>query len=545
LGAPRPALIVGLAALLFLAPSLLVGTHVTHSSPQNLTWAAQFSEQFRAGILYPRWMPSSFDGLGGPNFYFYPPLAFWIDALASVVTANLLPLSYRLAVSSALILFASGLAMHAWLKVETQSPRVAVWGAIAYMAAPYHLLDHYMRGAMAEFTAYAALPVVMLGIRSIASGRRGGPPILALGYAALVASHLPTALLASGTIIPAYVLFRARSWDALWRSAAAGALGLGLAAVYLLPALTLQAWISADAWWVPLYDPRNWLLLWPQRWAPEPQLMSSIAFLAAGIALIAVGLGVVWRRLPASDPRRSELAFWISASLGCLALMAGVVPWIWQISVLARVQFPWRLMSLVEFAIITAFCVAPLDRLDRGVRYVFVAAAVIIMPAIVLIGTNAVARFAITLSGQPLDQRDVKPNQPSGFPQDPRTGYDELGLGPLAKIAAIDCTPAASICTAQADRFGAMQLRIESTQPTTVVLRRFFFPAWRLEPELPLLASDPFKLVSFTAPAGKHAFRLVRHTLPVEMWGWWLSGLSLALLLVWSAAAVTARRRAA
>jgi len=49
----------------------------------------------------------------------------------------------------------------------------------------------------------------------------------------------------------------------------------------------------------------------------------------------------------------------------------------------------------------------------------------------------------------------------------------------------------------------------------------------------------------FTAPAGKHAFRLVRHTLPVEMWGWWLSGLSLALLLVWSAAAVTARRRAA
>src|SRR5215467_4943488 len=182
----RPTLVIGVAALFLLAPSLVLGTHVTHSSAQNLTWAAQFSEQFRAGILYPRWMPVSFAGLGGPNFYFYPPLAFWIDALVSVATANLLSLSYRLAFSSALILFLSGLAMHAWLKLETGKPRIALWGAIAYMAVPYHLLDHYMRGALAEFTAYAALPVVMLGIRLVAERRRSGPATLALGYAALV-----------------------------------------------------------------------------------------------------------------------------------------------------------------------------------------------------------------------------------------------------------------------------------------------------------------------------------------------------------------------
>jgi hypothetical protein len=394
---------------------------------------------------------------------------------------------------------------------------------------------------MAEFTAYAALPVVMLGIRLIASGRRSGPPILALGYAALVAAHLPTALLASCTIIPAYVVFRARPWGALWRSAAAGALGLGLAAIHLVPALTLQDWISADAWWVPLYDPRNWLLFWPQRWRSEPQLMPSIALLSAGIALIAVGLGVVWRRLPASDPRRSELAFWIAASLGCLALMAGVVPWVWQISVLARVQFPWRLMSLVEFAIITGVCVAPLDRLGRGVRYLFVVAAMIIVPAIVMIGTNAVARFATTLSGGPLEQRDVKPNEPRGFPQDPGTGYSELGLEPLATVPAVVCTPAASVCTAQADRFGAMRLRIESSQPTTVVLRRFYFPAWQVD-ALPsrqpvaIQPTTPFRLVSFVAPAGNADFQLGRVMLPAERWGWWISGLSLVLLVGWTAA---------
>jgi hypothetical protein len=540
----RSALGIGFAALLLLAPSLMLGTHVTNSSPQNLTWAAQFSEQFRAGILYPRWMPSSFDGLGGPNFYFYPPLAFWIDALLSVATANLLSLSYRLALSSALILFASGLAMYAWLKLETLKPRVALWGAITYMAAPYHLLDHYMRGAMAEFTAYVALPVVVLGIRLIADRRPSGPPTLALGYAALVVAHLPTALLASCTVIPAYVLFKAHRWSALWRCAAAGALGLGVVAIYLAPALTLQDWISADAWWIPRYDPTNWLLLAPQRWPPEAQLMASIVALSIGVTLIAAGLAALRTRMPAGDSRRSELAFWIAVSLGGIALIAGVVPWVWRIDLMARVQFPWRLMSIVEFAIITGVCVSPLDRMNRFVRYTFAVAATAIVVSGALIGANATARFQITLSGAPLEQRDVKPNQPRGFPQDPRTRYDELGLEPLAKIGAISCTPAAPVCTAQVDRFGAMRLHIESSQPTTVVLRRFYFPAWQVE-ALPshqavaLQPTDPLRLVSFVAPAGNADFQLVRVMLPAERWGCLVSGLSLVLLLGW---VVTARR---
>ena len=156
---------LALAAVVLMAPSLLFGTLISHSSPQNLTWASQFSEQFRTGVLYPRWMPDSFEGLGSPAFYFYPPLPFWIDAIVSVVTLNLLPVNYRLAITTTLILWASGLAMHAWLAYLTPNRRTALFGALAYMAAPYHMLDHYMRGAFAEFTAYAVLPLVS-GVRT-------------------------------------------------------------------------------------------------------------------------------------------------------------------------------------------------------------------------------------------------------------------------------------------------------------------------------------------------------------------------------------------
>ena len=95
-------------------------------------------------------MPQSFDGLGSPAFYFYPPLPFWIDALVSVVTANALSVPYRLAVTTTVILFLSGLAMHAWLLKTSGKRTAALVGAIAYMAAPYHLFDTTTRGAFAE-----------------------------------------------------------------------------------------------------------------------------------------------------------------------------------------------------------------------------------------------------------------------------------------------------------------------------------------------------------------------------------------------------------
>lgn len=81
----RTALILLVVAALLLSPSLVLSTLISHSSPQNLTWGSQFADQIRGGVLYPRWLPDSFDGLGGPAFYFYAPVSFWVDALLSLV----------------------------------------------------------------------------------------------------------------------------------------------------------------------------------------------------------------------------------------------------------------------------------------------------------------------------------------------------------------------------------------------------------------------------------------------------------------------------
>lgn len=511
----RPSLALAVAAAAIMLPTLLLGTLITHSSPQNLTWAAQFAEQFRAGVLYPRWMPDSFDGLGGPAFYFYPPLPFWADALVSVITANLLSVPYRLAVTSALILFASGLAMHAWLKTQAVSDRAALWGAIAWMAGPYHLLDFYMRGAFAEFTAFVFLPLVLLAVRS--------PVWLAFAYAGLLLSHLPSALLVSVTILPLAVLARAPTPLELAKIVAGGALGIGLAALYLVPALTLQEWISADQLWKPaFYRAERWLVLTPSRW-PEPYIMQAIAWFCAAYALAAAGVIVCARRF-----------FWPVTALACLALVVGVVPWFWQLPELSKVQFPWRLLLVVEFAAITALCTVPRANLTRPKVYLFAVAFIALVPGVMIVGDDTVERARYGLTHGPLRQRDVKEYEPRGYPQPEGLSYADLALEPVQNVPLIACGESARMCNATPLPFGELAVETDGDRPTRVVLRRFFFPAWRLRPQGVIVPTPDFRLIQFTAAPGRQSYRLERASLPVEWWGWAISGVSLLVLLAWA-----------
>jgi hypothetical protein len=524
--------IVATASLALMAPSLIWGTLASHSSLHNLTWAAQFSEQVLTGTFYPRWLPDSFDGLGAPTFYFYPPLAFWVDALMRVVTLDALPTSWRLSVTSTALLFASGVAMYLWLRPQTATRQPALIGALVYMAAPYHLTDHYLRGAIAEFAAYAALPLVMASLALIARRHRLAVGALTLSYAALVTAHLPTALLISLSAIPAYVLFlayRLRDSDRFFlpRCALGFALALGLTAPYLLPALTLQWAVSMEWMWRHAFQIDHGFLLMPGRWVQPPYMFLVIA--AAAVGWMLASLGLLWRRGP--------VLLWAAVSLGSVVLMSGLLPWVWQLPMVSKVGFPWRLLIVVEFAAITALALAPWPGRNRLRRLVLLLSAVPLMAALTVIAAGVVDRVGVAIRGGAPSPQDAREYLPAGFPQRPDAGYADLGLDPIAMQPLISCEPAPRLCRAEAGAFGELRMEIESDQPVTVTARRFSFPAWRLSAAFALAASEPHRLVTFVAPAGRHELRLDRQTLPAEQWGLIASGLSLVGL------ALTAFRR--
>ncbi|MFC4594673.1 YfhO family protein [Sphingobium tyrosinilyticum] len=379
----KPAFILTLVGIGALLPSFVLGPGATHSHLYNHMWTAHFGEQMAAGHLYERWLPNSFEGLGAPTFYFYPPLAYWVSG-----GLHALGLSVPQAINGAglLLLIASGLTMHAWLSARDTYPLL---GAILYMLAPYHLYNFHVRGALAEFAALVWLPLIALGIERLP--HRRGLLLLALSYGALIITHLPLAVL-TGVFLIGPLMLR-RIWHeptALLPGAAAGVIALGLSAFFLLPAATLQDHISTVLLWGPGYRATDWSIY----------NTNFTMFTGPALALIVL-----------ARPARS---FWtVLTVIGALAAVR-LLPFVWDIPLLNKAQFPWRMMGIVEFTAITALLSCQLHR----IRLFLGAGAALLIFAYGLMASRAMDALHHPVDYALIDR--IKPDAPEYLPR----GFD-------------------------------------------------------------------------------------------------------------------------
>ena len=54
------------------------------------SWAWQFVEALKEGVIYPRWMPLNFWGYGSPTFILYPPFAFYLVGFFNIFTDSII-----------------------------------------------------------------------------------------------------------------------------------------------------------------------------------------------------------------------------------------------------------------------------------------------------------------------------------------------------------------------------------------------------------------------------------------------------------------------
>jgi len=320
--------------VLFVLPAAFAPAMTHDSFWIDVSWSQQFTALLREGNLYPRWLRWSYGGLGSSAFYYYAPLSFYLAGVFGLIG---LPVYGALLAAFGAAWIASGVAMHAWLKGRSHAP---VAGALVYMVLPYHVMDFYGRGALAEFCAFAIAPLVALGVRHAVERQKSGP--LACAYATLILTHLPTAVIVSVLLIAPYALWVTRANLAQLLAVVRGvAGGLAGAAVYLVPALTLQSYSSVGALWdVKFLQPTNWSLLHPEAWVSR-----SYVLLFAGLALVSGAAAVIL-----SGRRWTFWTFWTAAI--CL-IVAGLVPGFWSLPVIKAVQFPWRALLLAEFGLAT------------------------------------------------------------------------------------------------------------------------------------------------------------------------------------------------
>ncbi|MEA3377493.1 MAG: hypothetical protein U9R72_14995 [Chloroflexota bacterium] len=178
----------------------LLNTRGGGDSPFLLLRTHQLAVNLRAGVFPARWMPDAAYGYGYPFFSYYAALPYYLAAGFTVVGLNILS---AIKLTQTLFFAAAAVAMYHWAAGILRSRAGAWLAAVAYVSAPFHLVNVYVRGdSLSEFAAFAFYPLIFLGFDRLADEptlKRTVPP--ALAYAGLITTHNASALIFSPFIL--------------------------------------------------------------------------------------------------------------------------------------------------------------------------------------------------------------------------------------------------------------------------------------------------------------------------------------------------------
>lgn len=526
--------------LLVMVPELVSGTSYSDSFRYNIVWSEAFAAAIQRGELLPRWLPDSWDGMGSPAFYFYPPLFFVTAGLIAWAGVGLLTTAAATSLASALFIGLSGVTMRLWL-AEQVPLRVARVCALLWMVAPYRLIDIYARGALAEATIYASLPLLMWGVARLGRGAGGAAlPAVAAGYGLMLIGHLPVTLLATLTVIPAFAL--TRMWGSreergarLALAMGGGLAGVGLAAFFLLPALTLLDHVSADQLFTPFFLPDNWLFLHGPNSLFQPSVSEGQAagfLLSLGQAMLGVLCLLRFRTV-------AGVALWSLLLVLFFLLLAGAAPGVWDLPLVRQVQFPSRLLVLAEFAALTLLALV----WGRFRPLLLVLPALPLALGSMLAVRMAAERVAIAAERGAFDRdvirkdwREAPEYLPAGYP----IAFDEKGRANPATIVlpprgeVVTMADKATVSAVRRTGTGGLAFTVRVSEPARLEIRRFWFPGWtaRIEGGQSLTPGpSPSGLAALTVPAGTHVVRVERGRAPLERAAMLISLATVLLLL--------------
>lgn len=563
-----PAVIL-FAALIAVSPLLFRGPSCGHDFDFHFFSWLDAQHMWRQGVLYPRWTPSPDYRAGEPRFIFYPPLEWMAGAALGVILPwNLVPVALTF-----LIMAGIGLATRK-LAREVMEDGPATLAGCAAMFFGYALFTAYERTAFAELTGGIWIPLLMLFILrdrkpTAPAWRRaldGSAALLALPLAAAWLSDAPLGVMSSYLLagMAVAVALVARSWAPILRAAVAAALGIGLAAVYILPAAWEERWVAINRATGDLGSMVQGSWLFARHSDPDLALHDFVlhqvsVIVVSMVAVTLAGVLVCWLRGRLPGERR----WWLP-----LAAMPFVVLFlqfpisfpVWELlPKLHFMQFPWRWLATLEapMGIFFAAAVWPAAR-----RWRF--AVVPLCMALFVLETVWAARYwfqpcdpedtvAAMLdryrTGAVLDDSDefAPPHSDDdllaqGLPDACLVTDPSVALGKPASDGTLEWSAAQGSCkatysaqttaSAPAER---LLLRAGIPRPGYLVLRLRTYPAWRVRVNGILVANLPKRedgLFAVPVPKGPITLVVDWTTTPDVIAGRYLSGLAALLLIV-------------
>jgi hypothetical protein len=313
---------------------------------QHVYRAAEMADVMQQGVLYTRWAPNLMYGYGLPLFNYVAPGGTYLATVFQLMTENSAVDGVRFVIIMAALSGALGVYLFVRRRWGSVSGVIAagVWALSPFLS----FLLPYTVGDVSLLLAVQLVPLVFWLIDRVQYAGRVGDVIgLSLGIAALLMAHEQAGLwlaLLVGCWVIWLLLFARRPagtqhWRLIW---VCGTLGVGLAAIFWLPALLERDLVH----WVPVGIPDApltfWELLSPfvalDFGAFNPQPPRNLGMVGWVFALGAVG-GAIVRRGRAAE--RNEWAAWLFFPLVFAGGVGAGLTLQWNaIDVLALALFP-------------------------------------------------------------------------------------------------------------------------------------------------------------------------------------------------------------
>ena len=336
-------------------PAVFFGIPSNRDLTNHFRFALPFYDAVTSGNWYPGWLADSNNGYGDASFRVYPPALYYLLTIFRVITRSWYAATV---ITFGLVFVAGAVGVYLWTKSLFGS-RAAMWAAIVFTLAPYHVNQFYQASLLAEFAACSVLPFAFWFVERTCQKQS---PIniagLAVTYALLVLTHLPLTVLGSlALLVYSVCRLRADNWRrAVPSLAVAVVLGLLLSSFYWVTMLAEKNWIRADEIQrEPGVDYRlNFLF---STFSPDNVNVWWMNILTLSSALLfAPALILLWRRNRQNIT--NELRAVLILLAFCLMMATQLTLPIWNLAKpLQETQFPWRWLAILS--IVGPLLVAP------------------------------------------------------------------------------------------------------------------------------------------------------------------------------------------
>ena len=462
----------------------------THDMFLHYDQMRSFYTGLAAGKIYPRWEEETNRGFGAPTTSYYPPGIYYLTSAFYAITRDWLR---TLLDAQLLMMIATAATMYIYAR-QVMERAAAIAAMAAYIFLPYHLLDQYQRGAIAELLVFVWMPLILLFgervMRAAPDARKRSGLLsiagLAASYGALLWSHPPTAYqftLGFGVYVLVLGVIR-KEWKGLIAVGGAIALGIGLAAVYLLPAVIEQNLIHreyiSETWpyhktYVFVHDLYN-----AEVHSGFFKLIDWIWI--TGTAIIAVGaITLLWLKrqvLNSAPALKQRVMLWlILGGLASFMMTKVSMPIGKLIPKIDIGVFSWRMLSITTLVVallagaFTQCAIEAVRHRLRSERLLFASLA-----AFIIVGGLVFSAVAVARPMMDADVFEPEPEHlnwatiPSTAPDDPTELPDEI---PQAELAEDN-----GVVEVEEWKPEHRVIKVELTDDDELLVRTFNFPGW-------------------------------------------------------------------